>query len=49
MPEEERLQQTSVSFTLQSPDGGKRSYYYNLSSDAARTVAYLRELGYLPE
>ena len=49
MPEEERLQQTSVSFTLQSPDGGKRSYYYNLSSDAARTVAYLQELGYLPK
>lgn len=47
--EEERLQQTSVSFVLQSPDGGKRPYYYNLSSDAARTVAYLQELGYLPE
>ena len=49
MPEEERLQQTSVSFLLLSPDGGKRSYYYDLSSDAARTVAYLQELGYLPK
>ncbi len=46
---EERLQQTSVSFVLLSPDGGKRPYYYNLSSDAARTVAYLQELGYLPK
>lgn len=46
---EERLQQTSVSFVLQSPDGARRPYYYTLSSDAVRTVAYLRELGYLPE
>ena len=49
MPEEERLQQTSVSFLLLGSDGAKHSYYYDLSSDAARTVAYLQELGYLPK
>ena len=49
MPEEERLQQTSVSFLLLGSDGAKHSYYYDLSSDAVRTVAYLQELGYLPK
>ena len=49
MPEEERLQQTSVSFLLLGSDGAKHPYYYDLSSDAARTVAYLQELGYLPK